>query len=173
MLYEFIAVIAGGFAGGGLAMLLNQLSGRRLPSWVTPVAAGIAMLAVAISNEYGWYTRTIAALPDQIVVAQTVEDQAIYRPWTYAVPYISRFVAIDRSSVRTHQAQPDQAIMDLFFFARWSPVHIVPVLFDCAGNRQAPLTDEAVFATDGTVQNAQWEAMPPDNPVLQTACAEV
>ncbi len=173
MLYEFIAVIAGGFAGGGLAALLNRLTGRHLPKWLTPVAAGLAMLAVAISNEYGWYNRTIAALPEGLVVAQTVEDQAIYRPWTYAVPYVSRFVAVDRTSMRTHAAHPDQAMVDLMFFARWSPVHIVPVLFDCAGSRQALLLDGAVFADDGSVSDAQWEQVAADNPVLRTACAEV
>ena len=45
MVFELIATIVAGFAGAGVALLLNKIFGGRLPRWIMPVAAGAAMLA--------------------------------------------------------------------------------------------------------------------------------
>ena len=106
MFLELIATFIAGIAGAGLLMLLNRVLGGRLPRWLIPVAAGAAMLLSTISSEYSWYSRTSGPLIDEgFEVAQTVESKAMYRPWTYAKPYIDRFVAVD---VATAQRNPDQ-----------------------------------------------------------------
>ena len=170
MFVELIATFVAGIACAGLAMLLIRVSGRRLPRWITPVAAGAAMLGVTISNEYTWYKRTAEKLPHGLEVALTVEDLSWLRPWTQIWPYTKRFVALDIGMARRHENQPDHTLVDLYFFGRWSPVNKAPILFDCAANRSALLIDGADFATDGSVEDPKWEVMAPDDALLNLAC---
>ncbi|MFQ6547842.1 hypothetical protein AADZ90_007780 [Aestuariibius sp. 2305UL40-4] len=170
MFVELIATVFAGIACAGVAMLLNRLTGRRLPRWITPVAAGAGMLAMTISNEYTWFERTAERLPDGIEIAMTVDEQSWLRPWTQLRPYTKRFVAVDTGMARTHDAVPDQRMADLYFFGRWSPVNQAPMLFDCGAGRSALLIDGAEFAEDGTVSNADWQAMPANDPILKLVC---
>ncbi|MDF9301385.1 hypothetical protein P5P81_02075 [Tritonibacter mobilis] len=170
MFVELIATIVAGIACAGLVMLLNILTGRRLPKWMMPVAAGLGMIGMTISNEYTWYARTTESLPKGLEVAMTVEEQGWLRPWTQIWPYTKRFVAVDVATARTHQDLPDQKLLDLYFFGRWSPVNQAPMLFDCAEARSALLIDGAEFDADGTVADADWRAMPKDDPILAKAC---
>ncbi|MBM7068717.1 hypothetical protein [Actibacterium sp. 188UL27-1] len=173
MFFELIGTIIAGVAAGLIVWAINRTIGKRLPKWLAPVAAGTAMLAATISSEYSWYNRTVATLPPGSSVAYTVEEQAFYRPWTYAKPYISRFAAVDLAAKRTHPEQPGQRIVDLFFFGRWAKTAKVPILFDCTGGRRADIVDGIEFGDNGTVLNADWVTMPDDDPIQQAACKEV
>lgn len=170
MFLELIAVVFAGLAMAGVVMLLNALTGRRLPRWTLPVAAGLGMIGATISSEYGWYDRTAANLPEGVEVVQTVENQSFYRPWTQIAPYVDRFVAVDRPSLKTNPEIPEQRIVDLYFFGRWAPVNKLPVLIDCAGRRRASLVDGAEFGADGEVLDADWIAVGQDDPVLRSVC---
>ena len=131
------------------------------------------MLIATISSEYGWFERTKATMPEGMVVAQAIEDRAFYRPWTYAKPFVSRFVAVDLATMRTHPAQPAQRIVDLVFYGRWAKTAKVPMLFDCAQSRRADIVDGVEFGDDGEVLNADWRELTGDDPVLKAACREV
>ncbi|MEO0426346.1 MAG: hypothetical protein AAF160_02785 [Pseudomonadota bacterium] len=170
MFLELLATVVAGFACAGVVMLANAVSGRRLPRWLTPVAAGVGMLGMTISNEYSWFDRTAARLPEGVEVATTVEERSWLRPWTRIHPYTKRFVAVDRLNARTNDNLPDQRLVSLYFFGRWSPVNTAPVLFDCAAGRSAILIDGADFDEDGRVVDADWQAMQHDDPVLKMAC---
>lgn len=170
MFLELIGTIFAGLAVGGVVMLTNRVTGGRLPRWLTPVAAGLAMIAVTIVSEYSWYDRTRAALPEGMEIVQEVESRAIYRPWTYAAPYVDRFAAIDAASVQTNAKVPDQRLVDLYFFGRWAPVSKLPVVVDCATGRRASLVDGVAFDTDGAVENAEWVAPPAGDPVIAATC---
>ena len=80
MFVELIATIFAGIACAGLAMLLNIVTGKRLPKWVMPVAAGAGMIGMTISNEYTWFGRTAERLPDGVEIAMTVDEQGWLRP---------------------------------------------------------------------------------------------
>jgi len=170
MFLELIATVFAGVACAGIAMVLNLLTGRRLPKWVIPVAAGAGMIGMTISNEYTWFARTAERLPDGVEIATTVDEQSWLRPWTQIWPYTKRFSAVDTATARTNTNLPDQRLADLYFFGRWSPVSQAPMLFDCAGARSALLIDGAEFDADGRVTDAAWEAMPPDDPILTLVC---
>lgn len=170
MFLELIATIVAGIACAGVAMLLNIVTGRRLPRWLVPVAAGAGMIAVTVASEYSWYERTAARLPDGVEVAMTVDEVGWMRPWTKIWPYTKRFIAVDQGTARTHASQPDQKLVDLYFFGRWSPVNRAPMLFDCAGSRAAVLIDGATFAPDGTVADVTWEPRAADDEILTMAC---
>lgn len=171
MFFELIGTILAGLATGLGVWALNRLLRGRLPGWLAPVAAGAAMLLAAISSEYGWYGRTIDTIPSSFVVAQAIEEKSFYRPWTYAVPFVNRFVAVDPASVQTHPDQPGQRIVTVAFFGRWARTAQVPVLFDCASARQADIADGISFGADGAVIDADWYDVPRDDPVLVAACS--
>lgn len=173
MFFELIGTIVAGAAAALIVWAVNRTLKGRLPKWLVPAAAGAAMLLATISSEYGWYGRTTANMPQGMVVAQTVEEQAFYRPWTYARPFVSRFVAVDQASLRTHPEQPARRIVDLVFYGRWARTAKVPMLFDCANAQRADVVDGIEFGTGGDVLNADWRAVAADDPVLKAACEEV
>ncbi|WP_146346901.1 hypothetical protein [Falsiphaeobacter marinintestinus] len=170
MFLELIGTIFAGIAMAGVVLIVNKVSGGRLPKWATPVGAGLAMIATTISSEYSWYSRNSTTLPEGMAVIQTVENRSFYRPWTYIKPYTERFVALDSASVQTNASLPDQRLADLYFFARWSAVEKLSVLVDCAGNRRAALMDGVNFDAEGGVQNADWVVAPDDDPVVDAVC---
>jgi hypothetical protein len=172
MFLELIATFIAGLAAAGLVMLVNKVLGGRLPRWLTPVGAGAAMILVTISNEYGWYSRTTDTLPEGVVVAETGESSAFYRPWTYVWPITERFAAVDTKTTRSHLGQPGIKLADVYFFGRWSPVTKLPVLADCTGLRRAALADGITFQEDGVVSGADWIEVGADDPLVSTICGE-
>ncbi|MCG7519579.1 hypothetical protein [Ruegeria sp. Ofav3-42] len=170
MFLELIGTIFAGFAFAGIVMLLNKLTGGRLPRWITPVAAGLGMIGVTIASEYSWYDRTRDALPEGMTVIQEVESRAFYRPWTYAVPFVDRFAAIDAGSVRTNEQVPEQRLVDLYFFGRWAPVSKLPVVVNCKEFSRANLADGAEFGDDGRLLNADWIDVTANDPIVEATC---
>jgi hypothetical protein len=172
MFFELIGTIIAGAAAALFVWALNRPLKGRLPKWLVPAAAGAAMLFAAISSEYSWYARTLTTLPAGIEVAQTVEEKVFYRPWTYARPYVSRFVAVDYANARSHPDIPDQRIVDLFFYGRWARTAQVPMLFDCASGKSADILDGVEFGENGSVTNAVWRELDAGDPILKVACKE-
>ena len=170
MFFELIGTLIAGAAAALIIWALNRSLKGRLPGWLMPAGAGAAMLLATITSEYGWYERTRSAMPEGLEVAEAVKERAFYRPWTYLVPFVTRFVAVDMASMRQHPDQPGQRMVDLIFYGRWSRTAKVPVIFDCPGARRAEMAADVAFATDGSVQNALWRDLRPDDPVLKTAC---
>lgn len=170
MFLELIATIVAGFAAAGVVLLLNKVLRGRLPRWFMPVAAGAAMVAATIANEYGWFPRTKANLPEGLSVVETVESKALYRPWTYAWPFVERFVAVDVLSIKSHADASGQKLADVYLFGRWAPVHKLPVLADCTAQRRATLTDGVSFQADGTVSGADWVSVDQDDAIVATIC---
>lgn len=170
MLFELIGTILAGVATALLVWAVNRSLKGRLPGWLVPVSAGAAMLLATISSEYGWFERTRATMPDGLVVAETVQEPQFYRPWTYLAPFVSRFVAVDQRTVRTHPDMPDQRIVELVFYGRWAGTAKVPVLFDCAAGARADIVDGVEFGPDGAVLDPDWLPMEAGAPLLLAAC---
>lgn len=166
MFLELIAVFVAGFFGAGIMMLLNWISGRRLPRWFVPLGAGSAMLIAAIASEYSWYGRAVDNLPDGLSVAQTVESRAIWRPWTYIYPLTDRFVAADTANPLKNTEQDGLYLVNLYFYGRWRTNQVVQVMVDCAGLRRA----DPVLG-DGSAP--LWRDVGPEDPIVKTVCAEV
>lgn len=163
MFLELLAVIIAGFAGAGVMMLVAKLSGNRLPRWLIPVAAGAAMLGTTISSEYSWFARTSGNMPEGLEVVQTVESTAVYRPWTYFVPYTDRFVALDTESIRENTDQADLFLASLYFFGRWTTVQSVEIMVNCETGQRA---DPAL----GDGSPPVWRDVPADDPIVTGVC---
>ncbi len=170
MFFELVATIVAGFAAAGMMMVVNHATGKRLPKWLTPVAAGVAMIGVTISNEYGWYDRTVGQLPEGVQVIETVEKQSFYRPWTYVKPFTERFVALDATTLRTHPDQPGLHMADSYYFGRWAPVNRIGVLVDCDGMRRAAITGAVEFTDQGEVTGVQWLQARGDDALINAVC---
>ncbi|WP_424942651.1 hypothetical protein [Aliiroseovarius crassostreae] len=170
MFYETVATLVAGFAGAGLVLVVNKSLRGRLPKWATPVGAGLAMLIATIANEYSWYDRTVGGLPEGLDVIAQEENRAAFRPWTYAAPFVDRFVAVDTLSLRTHPAQADLRMVDTLFLGRWAAPQKLTVLLDCKGGRRAQLTPAVTVAADGTVTGADWVEAAGDDPLLAHSC---
>ena len=170
MLFELFATIVAGFAAAGIAMILRKLTGGRLPKWLSPAAAGAAMLAFAIWSEYSWFVRTTAALPVGFQVVSQGESSAPWRPWTYLRPMTDRFAAVDTNTLRRNEAFPDLRLAEVYFFARWAPVNRLTTVFDCARSRRAPIVEGVTLAEDGAIEGAEWVAVPADDPSLAAVC---
>lgn len=173
MIFELIGTLTAGAAVALMVWALNRALKGRLPGWLMPLAAGSAMLLATISSEYGWYERTQATMPEHLVVAEAIEERAFYRPWTFVAPFVSRFVAVDLTTMRTHPDQPGQRIVDLVFYGRWARTAKVPMLFDCETGSRADIVDGVEFGASGVVLNADWHSLPSDDPLLKAACQEV
>lgn len=169
MIYELIASVTAGFVGGGVALIARNLI-RTLPRWSIPVAAGSAMLIVAIALEYSWFGRTKDTLPAGVEVALTRESRAPWRPWTYVHPFVDRFVAVDRASAQTHEAAPGKRMIDLLVFARWQPTSRVRAVFDCVDGRRADIVEGVTMTNDGRLDGATWHETGLDHPVTRLAC---
>ena len=170
MFLELIAVIFAGIAVAGVVMLINSATGARLPRWLAPVAAGLAMIGVTVASEYSWYSRTATNLPEGLVIAETVETRRFYRPWTYVVPLRERFVAVDLATRRSHPKQPDQHLAEVFFFGRWAPISQLSIVADCANWRRAAVEAETRFAKDGSIGGVNWVSPPTEDPLLTSTC---
>ena len=136
MFLELIAVVVAGLAGAGVMMLITRLAGGA-PKWLIPVAAGLAMLGTTISSEYSWFTRTTEALPEGLDVVHATESTAFYRPWTYVVPYIDRFIALDTGNVRSNSEDANLYMADVYFFRRWGTVQSVELMVNCETGQRA------------------------------------
>lgn len=170
MFYEIVAVLASAFVGAGLVLVLNKLTGGRLPKWAMPVGAGLAMIATTVGTEYAWYDRTRDLLPEGMTVVMEVENNSLYRPWTYVVPFVERFAALDEQSLRTHPAQPALRMVDLLFMGRWSAPEKMVVLGNCDTGQRAPLIDGVAFDASGQVTGVDWVSVPEDDPILTAIC---
>ena len=163
MFFELIATFVAGFAGAGVILALNWASGKRLPRWLVPVGAGAAMLTTTIASEYSWYPRTRDGLPEGLVIAQRVESQAFYRPWTYFHPFTERFVAVDMAGLRSNEADAELKLADLFFFGRWAPVQAAQVMVSCREGRRAD-------PMEGSEGDPVWHEVGPEDPIVRTVC---
>ena len=170
MFFEMVATLVAGVAGAGVALILNKLTAGRLPKWVTPLGAAFAMIATTVANEYAWFGRTADNLPEGLVVVIEIENQSLYRPWTYVVPFVERFVAVDQPSLRTHAQKPALRMIDTIFMGRWSAPEKMVVLADCAAGRRAPLIAAVAFDASGEVSGVDWVKVGDDDPLLTAIC---
>jgi len=170
MFFELIATIFAGFAGAGLAHLLIRLTGRRLPKWLIPIAAGAAMIGTTISNEYTWFNRTVAGLPPGLEVALKVEESAAYRPWAYLFPFVTRFLAVDMTTMRTNAALPDQRMVDVYAFGRWRAPQRRLVMVDCASGARADVAPGSSVSVGGGIEGLSWRNTGAADPIVSTSC---
>lgn len=171
MLIEFAAAIAAAVAAAGLVLLLGRfgrMTGRfQVAGWVMPAAAGAALFGFATWSEYSWFARTRAGLSADIVVASAPRESMPWRPWTYLVPMVTRFVAVDRSAAA---GGAEVFATTAYVVTRWGRTQAVPVAFDCARRVRADLGAGAALGADGVLTGAEWLSPDAEDPLIRAAC---
>jgi len=170
MLIELIATLALGAAVAGIVLLLSRLSASKLPRSFAPIAAAVAMIGFQVWSEYAWYDRTSSALPSGIKVTEQYSQSVPWRPWTYLLPQVNRFVAVDVETARRNPNQPGRVMAEVFLFARFMPTVTVPQLVDCKTSRRADLADGVKFGKSGEVLDPGWTEAGADDPLLVALC---
>lgn len=172
MINDFLTMIAGGvlavivvYAG---KHALRKTTGREVPKWVMPAAAGLAMLFVTIWGEYRWFPDARARIGTQMVVMTQNHDSAAYRPWTYLWPVTTRFVALDVAT--SAKPAPGVVVANLYLVARWQAVQPITVAYDCTNRKQAILGGEAQVNADGSLSAGEWGATETDDAGLKAVC---
>ncbi|MFN7103185.1 MAG: hypothetical protein ACK4N1_11280 [Pseudorhizobium sp.] len=171
MLFELIAAVVAGVAIAGVAMALRWVSRGRLPKWIVPAAAGLGMLSYTIWSEYSWFSRATGTMPAGVVIFWNNAERAVWRPWSYYRPVVSRMSAVDTRTAQRHPDQPGRVMVDIVLAARWQPPTQVRVIFDCDGNRRADLIGPGIsVAENGEILGARWVPLEADDAALRIAC---
>lgn len=173
MLIDFVSTIAAAFAAGGCFLIVNRLTGRRLPRWMLPASAGAAMIAFASWAEYSWYDRVSAELPDYVTIVEPLEERSGLRPWTLIVPPVTAIRAVDGSATITSTADPALKVTQIYEFRRWANPIKAAAAFDCAGGRRGdipPGREASVLTADGRIEGVDWVPVPPEDGYLRAAC---
>lgn len=170
MAYDLLAMLAAGFGVAGVLLFLRWVSRGRLPKWLVPASAGAAMIAFSVWNEYTWYPRIRAALPESVRIVTAPVDTVPYQPWTYIFPLTKRFVAVDLGSAVHSETAPDQFVAPVLVVARWGRTERLPVAFDCAGGRRADVFLNAAPGSEGPIEGAEWVTPEPGDELLAAAC---
>ncbi|WP_288350430.1 hypothetical protein [uncultured Thalassospira sp.] len=171
-MYVFIfTTVVVGFAAAGVVMLLFRLWGRKAPKYVIPFVAAVAMFSYMIWDEYSWFERYDARLPDTITVIQTFTDENPFAPWTLISAPINRFTAIDRDKLVTNPGNPDQKRVTTLLLKKGAETLALTHLVDCASGKRGYITadnnlDENGFPTDMT----EWFDMDADDPLRAAVC---
>lgn len=156
---ELLGVIA---VGIGMAALLFALShagrkaGLKLPPWLLPAGIGLAMVSYSVWNDYSWFGRTTARLPENTQVLLVGRASQPWAPWTYLAPVEVRFAAMDRTQVQEGADGIRQA--PIMLVERRGHTVIVPQEFDCAGRRIRPARGD-------------WTEVAADDPAFAAVCA--
>jgi hypothetical protein len=171
MILDLIVAVVAGFAAGGIAYLMNRVTGGRLPRWLVPVTAGAAMLGYTIWSEYAWADRIQVTLPESVTIVSANQSAALWRPWSYVFPVTNRMIAIDGGSVTpAGPAAPGQVLANVYLMARSLDTIGLAVLFDCEGQRRADLIDGADVTPEGVLEGGEWRSLAADDPMLVAAC---
>lgn len=170
MAMDWIAMAAVGILAFCVVYAANHLSGHRLPKWLMPAAIGASMIVYSAWNEYTWFGRVRADLPESVVILAEIKGGAVWRPWSYIWPVTSRFMAIDSAAALRSAITPDLAATDIFLVTRWGGTLRVPVVFDCKAGARADLVEGAELVPDGTLKGAEWVPVGLDDKMLLAAC---
>lgn len=143
-----------------------------IPRWATPAMAGAGLIVTAMYMEYSWFDRVSRALPAEFVVANAETGASPLRPWTYAVPLVNRFTALDGSKLARHPERAELVVAPVFGFARWENPQNALMVFDCAGKRRVPVTEGMAIDANGTLTGAEWLQLDSVDGLQEAACKE-
>ena len=169
MLHLF-AVFAIGFAVAGTILLIYRLRGLKPPRYLVPLAAGLAMLGYAVWSDYSWASRTIAELPQHVKVVKRIATPSAFKPWTYLVPEVDRFVALDTSETRKNERLPGMVLAELILVARRDATVTTRQLFDCPKARRSDIVESQAFTDEGMPVNPDWVSIDPEDELYRAVC---
>ncbi|MCC5883730.1 MAG: hypothetical protein JJU25_13965 [Halomonas sp.] len=146
MIWHLVAALFAALGAAGLGLILRLASGKRLPTWIIPVFAGLGMLGYQVHYEYSWLEHKQEQLPPTSRVVHTEQDSMLWRPWTYVVPLTVAFSVVDQNSMVPRQVD-DQELVE-FILYRFEKeyidrLHHQPYLMNCTTSQMVPISEES------------------------------
>jgi hypothetical protein len=111
MIWNLVATAFAGLGAAGVALILRLLSRKKLPKWIIPAFAGLAMLAYQIYIEYSALDLIKSRLPAGVVVLETETDSMAWRPWTYLWPLETAFTALDLANAQRRTLETGEQVV--------------------------------------------------------------
>ena len=170
MLVHFVVTLAVTVVACLMCWAVFHTLRRPMPRYLLPLIAGSVAIGYGIQAEYTWGSRTAGVLPDSFAVLREVEDRSVFAPWTWLVPKVVRFSAVDTAAIGRHPSHPDLRLVDVLLFERFHPVRRVPQLIDCAGERRADPGDGRAFTVDGLPEELVWRAFDEGDALPEAVC---
>jgi len=170
MLWEFIATIVAGLGAAGIALIIRKISQNKAPRYIVPIFAGLGMLAFQIQGEYSWYQHQASRLPEGVVVVKTVEETAVWRPWSYLYPQTLRFIAADVANMSANKVNPELKLVDLYFFARRSEARRVVQVIHCGQHARADFSEQLDLPLDNSPVSDSWQKLSATDPLMLVVC---
>jgi len=172
MIFNLIGMVVLGAGIVGIILLLFRLLGRRAPRGLLPIMAGLGMFGFVIWNDYSWYSRTVAVLPESFQVVKSFSERSAIQPWTYLIPPTHRFMVVDRQSRQHNPALPNMVMTQLHLVARYRPTLSPWQMFDCQQARRAHVEDITDLNPQGLDTTLDWLPMTADDPLLKAVCQD-
>ena len=166
---DFFAAITAAFAMAGLVLILNHLTGRRLPKWLVPVAAGAGMLGYSVWSDYSWHHRLVQSLPAGTRVVEQTQSRDWWRPWTFAWPIVTGVTALVPAEVKAHETAEGVVFLNLHALGRWEPQRIWTGAVDCVNGRILSLEAGADYPVRAPIPDEAWATPPAGDPAF-AAC---
>jgi hypothetical protein len=171
MIWTLIGTLMVGVGAASLVFILFKAVRRPVPGWLLPAAAGLGMLSFHIWSDYAWAERTIAELPDHVVVAERYTSRSMLQPWTLVVPKVDRFSAVDLNEIRRHPQVEGMVMAVVYLVTRWYPTAGTLQLYDCETPRRADVGESLEADAEGRPIDPDWVTLEPDDPVRRVVCA--
>lgn len=172
MLFNLVGVVVAGIAAAGSIMLVFRIMRRRPPSWLVPIAAGLAMIVFHLWNEYTWFDRVATALPEGLVVAERYTYENVLQPWTLVRPRVNRFTVIDRSTIRRNEHAPGYVMADVLLIGRLDRTARVTQLYDCREARRTDIDASTEVDERGLPVDATWIDAEADRNLFRLVCED-
>ena len=171
MLFVLLGTFIAGIGAAGAAVVVYKFILRRpRPKGAIPISAGIAMIALQIVLDYGWYSRATADFGDDVVVLQTAQGTSLLQPLSFLIPRTDRFLALNKTTIRTNENLPGIKLAEVFQAEKDGPTNSVLQLIDCPGKRRADWTGSMPPSMHDLESKTKWYSLDTEAPLLHAAC---
>lgn len=170
MIIGIIGTLMVGVTAGCLLFIVSRLFKGLLPAWIIPIGAAASMIIFYIWSEYSWFSRTLGSLPDSVEVVQTYDTRQILQPWTYIVPKVEHFSAIDRNSIKTNKRSPGYKLVEILLVTRFAKTGSSMQMLNCDEQMRAFIDDSTKFSDTGLPIRAKWNKIEVDDPIFDKIC---
>jgi hypothetical protein len=171
MFLGYVGAIAGGIGLAAILLVISKTFRLNLPRWMYPAAAGLGMLMLTIHIEYSWFSQVRSTLPAEVEIVETYDHSIFYQPWTYLVPRVNRFTAVDHSSARTNPEVENLVLVDVILMERFAPARVATNFVNCETGERLLVDPDMELDENGMPVAGNWRSAGLDDPLIAATCS--
>ncbi len=170
MFLGYVGAIVGGISVAALLLVVSKIFRLKLPGWAYPAAAGAGMLLLTIHIEYSWFGQVQDGLPEEIEIVETFNETVFYQPWTYIVPRVNRFIAVDHGTARLNPNVDNMVLINTLLMERLTPALIATQFINCTDGARMLTSESMELGDDGMPLDNEWVSVGLDDPLISSVC---